>query len=59
VLTAALRDKLIVTLVLMIMMGAAVAVFMGSSAVVEGDKFALVFGSGGLRLLGVTGLVLF
>lgn len=59
VLTAALRDKLMVTLALMILMGAAVAVFMGSAAVTEGDRFALVFGSGGLRFLGVTGLVLF
>jgi hypothetical protein len=59
VLTAALRDKLMVTLVLMIAMGAAVAIFMGSSAVTEGDRFALVFGSGGLRFLGVTGVILF
>jgi len=59
VLTAALRDKLMITLVLMILMGAAVAIFMGSSAAIEGDQFALVFGSGGLRFLGVIGLVIF
>ena len=59
VLTAALRDKLVVTLSLMIMMGAAMAVFMGSAAVAEGDRFALVFGSGGLRFLGITGVILF
>ncbi len=59
VLTAALRDKLMITLALMIAMGAAVAVFMGSASVTEGDSFALVFGAGGLRFLGVTGLVLF
>lgn len=59
ILTAAMRDKLMVTLALMIIMGAAVAVFMGSSAVTEGNRFALVFGSGGLRFLGVIGLVLF
>lgn len=59
VLTAALRDKLMITLALMILMGAAVAVFMGSATVTEGDSFALVFGSGGLRFLGVTGIILF
>lgn len=59
VLTAALRDKLMLTLVVMILMGAAIAVFMGSSAVTEADQFALVFGSGGLRFLGVIGLVIF
>lgn len=59
VLTAAMRDKLMITLVLMILMGAAVAVFMGSASVTEGESFALVFGSGGLRFLGVTGLILF
>ena len=59
VMTAALRDKLMITLALMILMGAAVAVFMGSAAVTEGESFALVFGSGGLRVLGVVGLVLF
>ena len=35
VLTAALRDKLMITLALMILMGAAVAVFMGSASVTE------------------------
>jgi hypothetical protein len=59
VLTAAVRDKLMITLILMILMGTAVAVFMGSAAVTEGDSFALVFGAGGLRFLGVTGVVLF
>ncbi|MDE2336115.1 MAG: hypothetical protein KGL10_02270, partial [Alphaproteobacteria bacterium] len=59
VLTAALRDRLMVTLALMILTGAALAVFMGSASVAEGASFALVFGSGSLRFLGVTGLVLF
>jgi len=59
VLMAALRDKLMVTLVLMILMSAAVAVFMGAASVTEGGSFALVFGAGGLRFLGVMGVVLF
>ena len=59
VLTAALRDKLMVTLVLMILMWAAVAVFMGSASITEGESFALVMGAGGLRFMGVMGVVLF
>lgn len=59
VLTAALRDKLMVTLVLMILIGAAVAVFMGSASIIEQSSFAIVFGAGGLRFLGVAGVVLF
>lgn len=59
VLTAAFRDKLIMTLALMIVLGAAVSVFMASASVIEGAKFSIVFGAGGLRILGVTGIVLF
>lgn len=59
ILTAAMRDKLMMTLLLMILIGAAMAVFMGSANVIEEGSFALVFGSGGLRFLGVTGVILF
>lgn len=59
VLTAAFRDKLMMTLVLMIIMGAGVSVFLGGSGLTEQESFALVFGAGGLRFLGVIGLVLF
>lgn len=59
VLTAAMRDRLMITLVLMIFLGAALAVFMGSSSILEKSAFAIVFGAGGLRFLGVLGLVLF
>jgi ABC-type transport system involved in multi-copper enzyme maturation permease subunit len=59
VLTAALRDRLIVTLALMILLGAALATFLGSASVLEGESFAIVFGAGGLRFLSVIGLVLF
>jgi ABC-type transport system involved in multi-copper enzyme maturation permease subunit len=48
-----------ITLVLMIMIGASLSVFMGSSSVSEKSQFALVLGSGGLRFLGVMGIVLF
>lgn len=59
ILTAARRDRLMITLALMILMGASVAIFMGSAAVTERSYFALVLGSGGLRFLGVMGVVLF
>lgn len=59
VLTAAFRDKLMMTLVLMILMSAGVSVFLGGSGLTEQESFALVFGAGGLRFLCVIGLVLF
>ncbi|MDY0008875.1 MAG: ABC transporter permease subunit [Bdellovibrionales bacterium] len=59
ILTAALRDKLVMTLMLMILLGAGMSVFLGSSGVTEQESFAVVFGAGGLRFLGVLGIVLF
>lgn len=59
VLTAALRDRLLLTLVLMIAAGAGLGVFLGAAAVTEQESFSTVFGSGGLRFLGAIGLVLF
>jgi ABC-type transport system involved in multi-copper enzyme maturation permease subunit len=59
VLTAARRDRLMLTLVLMVAMGAGLSLFMGAAAVIEQGQFSMVFASGGLRLLGVAGVVLF
>jgi hypothetical protein len=59
VLTAALRDRLVLVLFIMVLVGAALSVFLGSSAVTESDRFALVFAAAGLRFAGVAGLVLF
>lgn len=59
VLTAALRDKLLISLLVLLALGASLSVFMGSAAVVEQDRFAVVFAGGGLRLASVLGLVLF
>jgi hypothetical protein len=59
VLTAALRDKLMITLLLMIACGAALSVFLGGASITEKESFALVFGAAGLRFLSVTGIVLF
>lgn len=59
VLKAALRDRLYLSIMVIVAIGASLAVFMGSSAVIEADQFALVFAAGGLRFAGVAGLVLF
>lgn len=59
VLMAAVRDKLVLSLLIFMAVGTSVAIFIGSSAVIEADQFAMVFAAGGLRLAGVLGLTLF
>lgn len=59
ILTAAVRDRLMLTLLLMIATGAAISVFLGGATITEKESFALVFGASGLRFLGVVGIVLF
>lgn len=59
VLLGAVRDRLIVTLLVLLLLGCSLAFFLGSAAVIEKDRFALVFAAGGLRLIGVMGIVLF
>lgn len=59
VLKASLRDRLIVSLIVLIAVGTSLAVFVGSSAVVEKARFAAVFAASGLRFSGVAGLALF
>ena len=58
-LTAAVRDKLVISLLVVVGLTASISVFLGSAAVTESDQFALVFASGGLRIVSVLGLVLF
>ncbi len=59
VLSAAVRDRLIISLLVTIALGAALSVFMGTAAYIEKYQFVLVFSAGGLRILSVMGLVLF
>jgi hypothetical protein len=59
VLKAAIRDRIVLSVLLLIVLGTCLSVFMGSSAIVEKSDFALVYTSGGLRFLSVLGLVLF
>ncbi len=59
VLTAALRDRLIHSFLLLIAVGLSLSLFLGGAAIVESDQFSVVFAASGLRLAGVAGLVLF
>lgn len=59
VLVAALRDKLMLSLVIVLVVGASLATFMGSSAIIEKDQFTVIFAAAGLRMVTIFGLVLF
>lgn len=59
VLMAALRDRLVLSLMVLVVVGAALSLSLGSAALIEYDQFSLVFAAGGLRFAGVVGLVLF
>lgn len=59
VLTAAVRDRLILSFVVLIALGISLSLFMGGAAIVEKRQFVLTFAGGGLRLVGIMGLVLF
>lgn len=59
VLTAARRDKLMMTLLMMTAIGVISSMFLGTAAVIEEQQFSMVFGAGALRFLGVMGVVLF
>lgn len=59
VLTAAIRDRLILSFFLLMVVGASMAIFLGAAAISETDQFAIVFAAGGLRFAGATGLILF
>lgn len=56
---AAMRDKLVLSLFLLMILGACLAVFLGSAAVIEKDMFVIVFAAGILRVASVFGIVLF
>lgn len=56
---AAIRDKLILALLLIMSIGAALSTFLGSAAIIEKDQFSLVFAAGSLRIITIVGLTLF
>ncbi len=59
VIKAAIRDRLMIMMVVMIGLIVAVSNFLGSSAITEQQNFSQVFASGGLRLMGVIGMCVF
>ncbi len=59
VLTAALRDRVITALMILLILGASLSVFVGSSAIIEKNQFSAVFAAGSFRFIGAFGLVLF
>jgi hypothetical protein len=59
VLTAALRDRLLISSLVLVAIVASLSVFIGSSAVFERNIFAVVFAAGALRLTGIAALILF
>ncbi len=59
VVMAALRDKLMIAMTIVLFVGASLAMFLGSAAIVEKSLFTIVFVGAGSRILVVLGLVLF
>lgn len=59
VLTAALRDRLLLGFIFLLFIGVSLSLFMGSSAITEKDQFSLVFASSSLRIAGNIALLLF
>ena len=59
VLIAAFRDKLILSLMIVLLLGSSLSVFFGSSAIIEKDQFTVVFAGASLRMVSIFGLVLF
>ena len=59
VLWGAVRDRLLLTVILSMAVVAAISMFLGSAAILEQEDFTKVFMAAGLRLVGILGLVLF
>ena len=59
VLKAAIRDRLIIAMLVLIALTTSMSLFMASSAITEQDQFLAVYSSGSLRVLGILGLVIF
>ncbi len=59
ILSAAMRDRLLLSFLLLVCIGVSLSIFLGSAAIIEKDQFSLVFMASGLRIGGVFTLVLF
>jgi hypothetical protein len=58
-LKAALRDKMILALVVALAVSCSLSVFMGGVAVIEQSQFSIIFAASGVRIAVVLGLTLF
>lgn len=56
---AAIRDKLLISVFVMVALVVAMSFFMASASITEQDQFAAVYMAGSLRILSILGLVLF
>lgn len=56
---AALRDRVILSFLVLAALGVSLSFFMGSAAAVEMEEFAVVYAASGLRLVGILSLILF
>jgi ABC-type transport system involved in multi-copper enzyme maturation permease subunit len=59
VLMAAFRDRLVLSFTVLVGVCASLSMFLANAAIVEADKFAVVYTAGGLRLIGMIAPVLF
>lgn len=59
VLTAAIRDRLLLSILAVVGLGVCLSLFSASSALIEQNQFAVVYMASGLRILGLAGLMLF
>lgn len=57
--TAALRDRVILSFLALIIVSICLSLFMGSAATIEKEQFSVVFSASGLRLVGVLSVALF
>ncbi len=57
--SAAIRDKLIISMLVLIILSASMSFFMASAAMTEQNQFTSVYMAGSLRILSILGLVLF
>lgn len=59
ILTAAMRDRILLGFLVLVGIGISLSIFLGSSAITEKDQFSVVFAAGGLRIAGLLTLILF
>lgn len=59
VLTAAMRDKLVTTFLLLLIVASSLSVFLGSATITEQEQFSMVYAAGGMRFLGALCVILF